>query len=288
MKRPARIAKLVGSALAAAIALAYLGAIVYLKTNESDLVFPREVAPDGYPPAADSLRLPYRTVSFRTADSVLLSSWQVPSSLPSGQWVLLCHGQTGNLATTTRPEYYAYLRAIGVNILAFDWRGFGASGGTPSEQGLYRDARAAYEYLRRDQRVPAESIVIFGHSLGTAPAIELATRVRAAGLVLESGPTSIRARAQEIYRFIPIGLATSSHFNSLGRIGRVRMPILLLHSRDDLRIPIAHGRALFDSARAPKRFVELVGRHHDAFLTDSAKYFGEYARFVENLRRGLH
>ena len=277
--------KWIAGALVSVVATGYLGAIVYLRMHETEFVFPREVAVRGYPRAADSLRLPDRTVAFPTADSVMLAAWEVPSAQPSGVWVLLCHGQTGNLATTTRPEYYAYLRAIGVNILAFDWRGFGASAGTPSEEGLYRDATAGYEYLRRVHGVPADSIVIFGHSLGTAPAIELATRVRAAGLVLEGAPTSVRARAQEIYPYFPVALAAASDFNSLGRIGRVSMPILFLHARADRRIPIAHGRALFEAARAPKRFVELAGQHHDAFLADSARYFGEYARFVRELRQ---
>ncbi|MEJ7758251.1 MAG: alpha/beta hydrolase [Gemmatimonadaceae bacterium] len=271
-------------ALVSAIAVMYAGAIGYLKFNEADLVFPREIVTGSYPRPADSLRLPYKTVSFRTSDSLLLSAWEVPASQPGGMWVLLCHGQTGHLATTARPEYYAYLRAVGVNILAFDWRGFGASEGTPGEEGLYRDATAAYEYLRKNLRVPAESVVIFGHSLGTAPAIELATRVPAAALVIEGAPRSVRARAQELYPYLPVSLAASSHFNSIGRIGRVRMPILILHARDDKRIPVGHGRALFDSAKSPKRIVELAGQHHDAFRVDSSKYFSEYSRFVSELR----
>lgn len=265
----------------------YAAAIGYLKINETDLVFTRETAPNGLPAPADSLKLPFQTATFRTADSILLTTWVVPAAdTASGLWVLLCHGQTGNLATTTRPEYYAYLRAIGVHILAFDWRGFGVSEGTPSEAGLYRDATAAYEYLRSERRVPADSIIIFGHSLGTGPATELATRVPAAGLVLEGGPTSVANRGQELYPFLPVRLVASAQFNSIGRIGRVTMPILFLHASADERIPIAHGRALFDSATATpsKRFVELRGRHHDAFLADSATYFGEYARFAAQLR----
>lgn len=265
----------------------FVAAIAYVKVNETALIFPREIAPNGLPAPADSLRLPYRTVSFRTADSVLLTSWIIPAAREdsSGLWVLLCHGQTGNLATTTRPQYYAYLRSIGVNILAFDWRGFGASGGTPSEEGLYRDARAAYEYLRNEHGVLAENIIIFGHSLGSAPAIELATRVSAAGLIVEGAPKSVRDRAQELYPLLPIRFIPFTHFNSLTRIGRVTMPVLFLHASADKRIPLAHGRALFVAAASTKRFVELAGQHHDAFLADSARYFGEYARFVSEVRR---
>jgi pimeloyl-ACP methyl ester carboxylesterase len=283
-----RVARWAAIALLTLIAAAYLGAIGYLKLNETDLVFPRETAVRGYSEPADSLHLPHETISFRTSDSVMLRAWVVPSTRPSGMWVLLCHGQTGNLATTTRPQYYAYLRAIGVNILAFDWRGFGMSEGTPTEEGLYRDANAAYQYLRKEQRVPADSIVIFGHSLGTAPAIELATRVPAAALVIEGAPRSVLARAQELYPYLPISLAASSRFNSISRIGRVTIPILFFHARADTRVPIAHGLALFDAAKSPKRFIELAGQHHNAFLADSAKYFGEYARLLSELRQGAH
>src|SRR5205085_12328334 len=126
--------------------------------------------------------------------------WLIPARHDdsTGYWILLCHGQTGNVATTTRPQYYAYLRDAGVNILAFDWRGFGASEEIPSEEGLYRDAAAAYAYLRDVEHVPPNQIIIFGHSLGTAPAIELATRLPAAGLIVEGAPASVRARAQEV------------------------------------------------------------------------------------------
>jgi hypothetical protein len=271
--------------LLALSAIGYLSAATYVKLNETALIFPREVAAHGLPAPADSLHLPYRTTTFRTADSVVLSTWIIPAAHDdsTGMWVLLCHGQTGNLATTTRPEYYADLRMIGVNILAFDWRGFGASEGSPSEAGLYRDATAAYEYLRTVEHVPADQIIIFGHSLGTAPAIELATRVPAAGLVVEGAPASVRQRGQELYPWLPLSLISSIEFNSLGRIGQVKMPKLFFHAVADTRIPIAHGRALFAAATEPKRFVETLGDHPNVFRADSAKYFGEYRRFVLEL-----
>jgi uncharacterized protein len=272
--------------LLALVALFYLGAAAYFRTHETALVFPRVVTPAGLPAPADSLHLPVTSVHFRTADSVMLNAWVVPAAKrdSSGYWVLLCHGQTGNVATTTRPQYYAWLRDIGVNILALDWRGFGASAGTPSEEGLYRDATAAYGYLRNVQHVPANHIIIFGHSLGTAPAVELATRVPAAGLIIEGAPTSIRGRAQEVYPWMPIALVAHSEFNSLARIASVRMPIMVMHARADQTIPIGHGRRLFAAANEPKRFVELGGQHQNAFLADSATYFSAYSAFVQSLR----
>jgi uncharacterized protein len=271
-------------ALVALMVLGYAGAIAMLRVKESDLVFVR-VSDVEYPAPADSLKLPFRLVSIPTADSVRLSAWVVPASRPdsSGMWILLCHGQTGNLATTTRPEYYADARTTGVNILAFDWRGFGTSTGAPSEQGLYRDATAAYGYLRDSLGVPPERIVIFGHSLGTAPAIELATRVPAAGLIVEGAPSSVRERGAELYPWLPVRYVARVEFNSLGRIGAVKMPILFMHATADTRIPIAHGRRLFAAATAQKQFVELGGAHSDAFKRDSANYFREYRRFVTSL-----
>ena len=268
--------------LVALVALFYAGAAVFLRANETNLVFPREATPSGLPAPADSLHLPVRSVSFTTADSVRLNAWLVPSRHDdsTGFWILLCHGQTGNVATTVRPLYYAYLRDIGVNILAFDWRGFGASDGTPVEEGLYRDATAAYEYLRTVEHVPADHIIIYGHSLGTAPAIELATRVPAAGLIVEGAPSSIRARAQELYPLLPIGLIAHSNFNSLERIPQIGGPKLFMHARADVKVPIGHGRRLFAAAHDPKRFVELGGSHSDAFIADSATYFAAFSAFV--------
>lgn len=282
MQRRFRLITRIALILLGAVATLYLAAIAYFKANESAIVFARVSDPDGLPAPADSLRLPYETVRIVTSDSVVLGAWIVPATHDdsTGVWILLCHGQTGNVATTTRPEYYADLRTIGVNILAFDWRGFGTSGGTPSEQGMYRDATAAYEYLRNVQHVPAEQIVIYGHSLGSASAIELATRVPARGLIVEGALTSVRDRGQERYPWLPIRLIAATDFNSLARIGRVTMPKLFLHAAADETIPIAHGRRLFAAAVEPKRFVELRGGHANAFEADSARYFSEYARFV--------
>jgi uncharacterized protein len=263
----------------------YLALLVYLRLNESALLFPR-ISVAELPGPDSALQLPFSNVSFDTEDGVRLNAWAIPAPTEADMapWILLAHGQTGNVATTVRPKYYAHLRQLGLNILAFDWRGFGASAGTPSEEGLYRDASAAYAYLRNSLGVPAERIIIYGHSLGTAPAIELATRVKAAALIIEGAPYSIRARAQEVYPLVPIRLIAKSEFNSLQRIGSVKIPTLVMHATEDGTIPIAHGRRLFEAANEPKRFVELRGGHGDAFEADSGLYFGAYASFL----RGLH
>ena len=131
--------------------------------------------------------------------------------------------------------------------------------------------------------MPPSRIVLFGHSLGSAVAVELATRVPAAGLVLDGALTSVPERAQEIYPLVPIRWIARSRYASIEKIGGVPIPKLFLHARADEVVPLAHGRRLFDAAPPPKTFVELTGGHGDAFEADSAAYFGAIARFLSHL-----
>ena len=175
--------------LAAAV-LIYGGILVLLRVYESRLIyFPGPERTLVAPPP--SLGLPVQRVEITTEDTVNLVAWLIPAEPRSSWWLLICHGNAGNLSDAGRPEHYAGLRALGLNLLAFDYRGYGESGGSPSEAGLYRDAEAAYGYLRHTLGVPPERIVLFGHSLGSAVAVELATRVPAAGLVLDGALISV-------------------------------------------------------------------------------------------------
>jgi len=113
--------------------------------------------------------------------------------------------------------------------------------------------------------------------------VDLATRVPAAGLVLEGALVSVTARAQEVYPYVPVRWIARSRFASIEKIGRVEIPKLFLHAREDDVVPIAHGRRLYEAAPPPKTFVALAGGHGDAFEADSAVYFGAIARFLESL-----
>jgi fermentation-respiration switch protein FrsA (DUF1100 family) len=274
--------------LLAALALAYLAFLLLLRLSESRLLY----APGSsrtLTPAPPALGLAPERVEIPSGDGVTLVAWVIraPATDTAGGWLLICHGNAGNLSDAGRPEHYAGLRALGLNLLAFDYRGYGESGGSPSEAGLYRDAEAAYRYLRDSLGVPPERIVLFGHSLGSAVAVELATRVSAAGLVLEGALMSVIARAQEVYPYVPVRWIARSRFASIEKIGRVEIPKLFLHARGDDVVPIAHGRRLYDAAPPPKTFVALAGGHGDAFEADSAVYFGAIARFLETLRQGM-
>jgi hypothetical protein len=274
--------------LLVALALAYLAFLLLLRLSESRLLYvpgaSRTLTP--VPPA---LGLAPERVEIPSGDGVTLVAWVIraPGTDTTGRWLLICHGNAGNLSEAGRPEHYADLRALGLNLLAFDYRGYGESSGSPSEAGLYRDASAAYGYLRDTLGVPPERIVLFGHSLGSAVAVELATRVPAAGLVLDGALMSVIARAQEVYPYVPVRWVARSRFASIEKIGRVQMPKLFLHARQDDVVPIAHGRRLYDAAPPPKTFVELGGGHGDSFEADSAVYFGAIARFLETLHQNV-
>jgi uncharacterized protein len=268
----------------AAIALAvYLALLVLLRLFEPRLIyFPGYQRTLVSPPA--SLSLPVERVQFPTEDSLTLVGWVIRSTAnATGFWLLICHGNAGNLSEFDRPVHYAGLGRLGLNLLAFDYRGYGESGGTPSEPGLYRDAQAAYRYLREKQGIGADRIIVFGHSLGSAVAVDLASRVPVAGVILDGALTSAVDRGRELYPYIPVRWIAGSRFDSMEKIGRVRVPKLFLHAEGDEVIPLAHGRRLYEAAPQPKTFVQLHGGHGDAFDVDSANYFGSIAKFLVTL-----
>ena len=269
-------------AIATAVIL-YLALLLLLWVAEPHLIyFPGEQHKLIPPPR--ELDLGAERVEFTTEDSVRLVGWVMPGSDTTGFWLLICHGNAGNLSQFDRPVHYAGLRELGLNLLAFDYRGYGESGGVSNEPGLYRDADAAYAYLRR-RGVPPERIVVFGHSLGSAVAIDLVSRASAAGLIVEGALTSAVQRGQELYPYIPVRWIARSRFNSIDKLPEVSIPKLFLHASRDEVIPLSHGRQLYHAARPPKTFVELDGGHGDAFDTDSARYFGSIEEFLATLGR---
>jgi uncharacterized protein len=272
--------------LLALLAVCYVVFLVLLRFGESRMLY----VPGGsrllvQPPA--DLELGVRRVELTASDGVRLVAWAMPADSSSGYWLLICHGNAGNISEAGRPYHYAGLRALGLSLFAFDYRGYGESEGVPTEQGLYRDADAAYRYLRDTLGVPAERIVVFGHSLGSAVAVELVSRVPAAGLVLDGALTSVVERAQEMFPYAPVRWIAASRYPSIERVGALTIPKLFLHARADDVIPFAHGRRLFEAAAPPKTFVALQGGHGDTFEVDSVAYFGAIRRFVAELDRGV-
>jgi hypothetical protein len=267
-----------------ALAFTYAGLLLLLKLSEDQIVFP--VAPWGGGLAGPLAGLDPVRVEAITADGVTLVGWRMgdPSDT-SGRWLLMFHGNGGDISNGSRQEHYAALRRLGLHLLTFDYRGYGESAGDPSEAGVYRDADAAYAYLRETLGVPPERVLIFGHSLGAAVAVDLASRVEVRALVLEGAFTSVPDVGQRTYFFVPVRLMARNRFASDEKIGRVTVPKLFLHATHDEVIPYDLGERLFALAPGPKRFVPLAGGHNDAWAADAATYFASVARFLRELDR---
>ena len=227
--------------------------------------------------------LPFEDVRPTAEDGVRLHGWYVPGRRPVT--VLWCHGNAGNISH--RLENLRLLRErLGVGTLLFDYRGYGASDGTPSEVGTYRDARAFRAWLRA--RTPGEPLVVyFGRSLGAAVAAQLAAEDPPAALVLETPFTSVRAMANGT---LPgAGYLFRTRYDTLGRVAEVRAPLLVLHGDADEVVPFHHGRAVFEAAREPKRFVRIPGAHHnDTYLVGGAPYWEAWESLLAAHVPGWH
>jgi fermentation-respiration switch protein FrsA (DUF1100 family) len=264
--------------------LGYGGFVGALAWIENRLVFP--VAPWTRHLTQPDPRLGLRPerVTMATSDGVRLVGWQMGAD-SSAPWVLIFHGNAGNIGDGGRPEHYARLRALGLNVLTFDYRGYGESEGAPTEAGVYRDAQAALAFLRDSLHVPPERTILFGHSLGSAVAVDLASRVSAAGLILDGSFTSAPDAAGYAYPFVPVRLIMRNRFASDEKIARATMPKLFLHGEWDRVIPIGLGRRLYQLAGGAKTFVQLNGGHDDSFILDSAGYFGAISAFLAGYER---
>ena len=259
----------------------YGGIVVWFATHESDLVyFPEktlETSPEKY-------GMVYGTVQVPSTDSARLVCWIIPSADTSTLWLLYLHGNAGNMAKQGYVEHYAQLHKLGFNILTVDYRGYGESSGRPTEQGLYDDARAGYEYLRSVQHVPGRRIVVYGYSLGSAVAVQLSSTVPTAGLIIEGAFTSITDVGAEHYPFIPVRWIVGDRFGSKARIGSITVPKLFVHARDDNTIPIRFGRALYDAAPEPKTFLEVQGGHENAHTVDARLFYGGIQMFLIQIK----
>lgn len=224
--------------------------------------------------------LAFEEVTLMSADGPRLSGWFIPARNPRAT-LLFCHGNAGNISH--RLDSIRLFHELGLSVLIFDYRGFGRSEGAPGEEGTYLDAHAAWTYLSETLGLPAHSIILFGRSLGGAVAAELATRVRAGGLVLESPFTSVPDRAAELYPWLPVRLLSRFRYDTLNRLGTIDTPLMILHSRDDELIPIAHGERLFAAARAPKRFVTLRGGHNNGYRVSEEEYRRQWSTYLDTL-----
>ena len=265
--------------------------------------------------------LEFEDVYFVTDDGIRLNGWYVPAPRPESDisgntnntnntdtpagstelgssdtpevTILWFHGNGGNIGHRVG-DLALISRRLGVNSFIFDYRGYGRSEGKPSESGVYRDARAALDYLSSRSEVDPERIVFFGRSLGTAVAVELAEELAGEsgsdktpyGMILVSPLTTLKDMARALHPLLPLHLLVGNRFNSLSRIGNVHCPLLVIHGETDEIIPLEQGRELFEAANSPKRFLSLPANgHNDSFSRSGAELWQSLDNFLASLPR---
>jgi fermentation-respiration switch protein FrsA (DUF1100 family) len=233
-------------------------------------------------PAA--LGFEFDEVRFTTHDGVSLHGWFIPSPNGSGV-VLFCHGNAGNISH--RLDSIRIFRDLGLSVFIFDYRGYGLSGGRPTEQGTYRDAAAAWSYLVEQRGIAADRIVVFGRSLGAAIAAHLAQSARPAALILESTFASVPDVAAAHYWFLPVRWLSRFEYATAEYVRHVDVPTLVVHSPDDEINPIEQGREVFRQVRGPKEFLEILGDHNSGFLLSGARYTQGLRQFLRKHVPGI-
>lgn len=258
--------------LLAIVFILYSGIIAYMAAFQRRMLYLPEKqvgAPEQYGLSG------FKEGFIKTSDGLSLQIWYRPAqrNMPT---ILYFHGNASHIGN--RSGIYSALAGKGFGVLALSYRGYGKSEGSPSEQGLYADGRAAISFLTESQNIPANNILIYGESLGTGVGVQIAGEYPVGGLILQAPYTSIVNRAAEIYFYIPVKLVMLDRFDSIGKIKLVRSPLLIIHGEQDETIPKRHGETLFAVANSPKHSVFFPDAGHNNF--DSSAIAGEVLNFA--------
>jgi hypothetical protein len=273
-----RLRRLARSALRIAGLLLVLSAIMLL--FERKLIYFPQRAHDVGP---RDLGLAFEDLRLTAEDGVRVHAFYLPPPGPPRWTVLFAHGNAGNVSHRLDRALFFQSR-LGAAVLLFDYRGYGRSEGSPDEEGTYRDARAAHRWLVEEKRVPADRLVLFGESLGSAVALDLALARPCRALVLEAPFASVPAMARAVYPFLPLWPLVRTRYDNEAKAPRLGVPLLVLHGAGDDLVPIAQGRRVFDAAPPPKRFFEIPGAgHNDTYVVGGQAYWDALRDFLDTL-----
>jgi hypothetical protein len=216
-------------------------------------------------------------IKLQTKDGLTLMSWYKPAQ-KNQPTVLICHGNAGTIAT--RMTLARALMEAGFGVFLLEYRGYGGNTGKPTEQGFYQDAHTAYHFLRK-QNIQNNDIILYGESLGTGVAIQLATKYKIAAVILQSPYTSLPALARYHYPWVLI--RPTEQYDSLGRIKKIKAPLMILHGKADTLVPYQHGLQLFNAAHQPKIMVSFTHQGHHR-LWESPKFMPKVIQFINEIK----
>lgn len=242
--------------------LFYVGICTYMWATQEQLIFQPTQVLQSNPERMGMTFKEFHIPSGNGEERGELDSWWIPALHEGAATLLYLHGNdrniSGNLGHVQR------LHDLGYNVLMIDYRGFGkSSGGSPSETKVYEDAEAAWQYLIKVGAIRPQNIFIYGHSLGGAIGIDLAAHhPEAAGLIVESTFTSMRAMGELRYGFLPVGSLLRQRFDSLQKVPQLKIPLLIIHGTWDKEVPYEMSQQLYDAAPQPKTLTLIEGGGH--------------------------
>lgn len=254
--------------------LIYLALCLVIYFKQTSLIFLPDMPGRELTATPAAIGLKYQDLSLQTEDGINLHAWYIPNE-QAQHTVLFSHGNAGNISH--RLDSIRIFHELGLNVLIYDYRGYGQSEGKPTEAGTYLDVRAGWDYLVGTRQLKPQQIVLFGRSLGAAMASRLAAEETPGALILESAFASVPDMAASLYPFLPVRRLSRYHYNNVEHIKKVSAPVLVIHSKGDEMIPWQQGRKIYEMAGEPKLWLEITGGHNDGFM---ASY--------ETYTRGLH
>lgn len=218
----------------------------------------------------------FEDVYFPSGDHQLHGWWFEKTSATGT--VVFFHGNAGNISH--RQSTIELILSLPVNLFIFDYSGYGKSQGQASEKAIYRDAHAAWTFVTGTKQVPADQVYLWGRSLGGSAAVHLALDKPIRGLIMESTFTNAAAMANRLLPLLSRTLLLRYKLNNLGKIKKIRAPVLIIHSRDDEMIPFHMGTTLFKQAPEPKTFLSISGDHNNGFFENSKTYLNTVSHFM--------
>ena len=255
----------------------YLLLLIVLYLFQSRMVYLSNFPERALIASPDDIGLQYENVSLTTSDNEQILGWYIPAENSNGV-LLFFHGNAGNISH--RLDSIGIFHELDLDVLIIDYRGYGESTGTASEQGTYRDAKAAWDYLVNIRGVPANRIIVFGRSLGGAIGAWLGARTTPAAVIIDSSFSSGVDMAKRLYPFLPAQLVTRLRYPVAEYASELTSPAMVVHSRQDEIIPFEMGQEIYSQINQPRKFLEISGDHNNGFLISRADYIAALRQFI--------